>query len=593
MTWVVSLVVAVLSALFGVLFAGTVAALLVEWYDISSFEGGSGYFVVFMALGGGIAGFVIGLISSRVILARPKPAFWKQIGLSTAVIVVLSGLAAGVARLVADVPPEIDGQTLFVQVELRWPDGQAPSPEMRARQGIVTLGALSGSVVRLREDGPLFTDRAAVVDNHWVVPGEAFVATERGRRLLMFQIGETQLPAHILPLPRRPWHEHRKWSAWLPEASAASTAEGFRYRFKLRLANEPLRVDRVGPFAIDTRVRGYYQVVESDRLAAQSTFAIRYHDAPVAGLDDVEVVSVIPGNAPALLVKADVPNHPGMCHLVREQNGAAQVTTIAECALPGSVSPLTADQARFDAARRSTPLPGWIDDEMFAQAGLYRISQFILDTRTLTTRKVVYLSNYSPHGSVPPLSLSPDERSFVVLTSDYERNHQPALVVIGDQEGQSYPLAIDRVRMRFNDEKDLGPAWVAHHFAWEPGDRGDRLVQRSDFMPLPHHGELALGKPGEYQSYTLRPGGAPLREAIVRLLVERMGAEPVADAADSYRRRVRIEGKELSITLGERPSYVNVSMDGPAGDRALMERVAKTLDAIIATGELDALFVEP
>lgn len=593
MTWLVSFVVAILSAVFGVLFAGTVASLLVDWYNISSFEGGSGYFVVFMALFGGIAGFVIGLISSRIVLARPKPAFWKQLGLSCAVIVVLSGIAAGVARLLADVPPEIEGQTLFVQIELQWPEGKAPSAEMRTRQGTVTLGSLSGSIVRVREDGPLFTDRASFVDNRWVVPGEVAVFTQRGRRLLMFQIGETQLPAHLLPLPGRPWHEHRQWSAWLPETKDASSADGFRYRFKLRLATEPLRVDRVGPFAIETRVRGYYQIAESDRMAAQSTFAVRYGDAPVAGLDDVDAVSVIAGSVPALLVKADAPDQPGMCHLVREQNGAAQVTPIAECALPGSVSPLTADQARFEAARRATPLPGWLDELTFAHPGLYRVSQFLLDTRTLTARKFVYLSNYSPHGSVPPLSLSPDERSFVVLTSDYERDHKPALVVIGDQDGLSYPLAIDRSRMRFNDEADFGPAWVAHHFAWERSDRGDRLVQRSDFVPLPHHGDLALGKPGAYHSYTLRPGAAPLRDAIIRLLVERLGAERLSDPANAYAQRVRLEGKELSLTVGESPAYVNVSMDGPDGDRALMERVAKALDAIIATGELDALFVEP
>jgi hypothetical protein len=591
-TWIVSLVVAVLSAVFGVLFAGTLAALLVEWYRISSFEGGSGYFVVLMALVGGIGGFLIGLIASRVVLARPKPAFWKQLGLSWMVIIVLSGVAAGVARLLADVPPEIDGQTLFVHLELRWPDGKVPSAEMRAQPGIVTLGAVSGSVVREREDGPLFTDRGAFVDNHWVMPGEVGVFTERGRRLLMFRIGETQLPAFALPLPGRPWKEYREWSGWLPETSDPSNAEGFRYRFKLRLANEPLRIDHVGPFAIETRVHGYYQVVESDRLAAQSTFAVRYRDALVSGLGDVDAVSVIAGSVPALLVKADAPDQPGMCQLVRDHNGAAQVTAIAACALPGSVSPLTADQARFDAARRSTPLPGWLDEQMFAQPGLYRISQFILDTRTLTTRTFLYLSNYSPHGSVPPLSLSPDERSFVVLTSDYERQ-RPALVVITDPDRQSYPLPIDRTRMRFNDEKDLGPSWVAHHFAWQPGDRGDRLVERPEFVPLPHHGDLALGQPGEYHSYSLRPGGAPLREAIIRLLVERVGAERLSDPADSYRQRVRLDGKELDITVGERPSYVNISMDGPNGDRAMMERVAKVLDAIIATGELDALFVEP
>jgi hypothetical protein len=591
-TWVVSLVVAVLTAVLGLFVAGAVAALAVDWYQISSFEGGSGYFVVFTAVFGGMVGFVIGLIGSRVAMARPNPAFWKQLGVPSAVILLLGLVVAGTARLVADVPPEIDGQTLFVNIELRWPEGKAPSEEMRSQKGTVTLGALSGSVVRVREEGPLFTDRVRLMAGHWVMPGEVRVFTERGRRLLMFQIGETRLPAFALPLPGRPGDRYRQESEWLPATSDAFTAEGFRYRFKLRLANQPLLIDHIGPWVLNTSVGGYYEVMESDRFAAQSSFYVGYTDRPVAGLDDVEAVAVIPGTVPALLVKADTPERRGMCHLVREVNGAAQVTTIGECALPGSVSPLTADQTRFDAARKATPLPGWVDKTTFAQPGLYRISQFILDTRTREAFPFVYLSNYSPHGSVPPLSLSPDERSFVVLTNDYERQ-QPALVAIDYRTGKGYPVAIDRSRMRYNDEKDLGPAWIAHHFTWQPGEGGDRLVERPSFVPLPHHGELTLGKPGEYHSYTLRPGGQPLREAIVRLLVERLGGERLPDAHSGYQQRVRLGGHELHVTVGERPSYVNVSVDGPDGDRPTLERVAKELDAIIATGELDDLFVEP
>ena len=592
MGWIVSLVVAVLSAVLGLVVAGSVAALSVDWYHISSFEGGSGYFVVFTAAFGCLAGFVIGLVASRIVVARPKPAFWKQLALSTAVIVGIGLAIAGTARLSADVPPEIDGQTLFVHLELRWPDGQAPSPDMRQQKGTVTLGSVSGSTVRVREDGPLFTDRAILADGRWVMPGEVRVFTERGRRILLLQIGETQLPGFDLPLPGRPSAKYREWSEWLPATADTSIAQGFRYRFKLRLANEPLRTDSVGPFAIDTRVGDYYPVMESDRLAARSIFSVRYRDAPVPGLEGADAVSVIGGGVSALIVKADAPDRPGMCHLVREVNGAPQVTTLGECALDGSVSPLTADQTRFDAARKYTALPGWLDDRQFAQPGLYRVSQFILDTRTLSSWTFVYLSNYPPHGSVPPLSLSPDERSFIVLTSDYQHD-QPAFVAIDYQSGKSYAVAIDRRRMRFNTEKELGPAWIAHHFTWQTIDGRDHLVERTSFVPLPHRGDLALAKAGEYQSYTLRPGGPPLREAIVRLLVERLGGERLPDAYSGYQQRVQLFSREVHVTVADRPSYVTVSLDGSDGDPATMERIAKGLDAIIATGELDDLFVEP
>ena len=50
MSWISTIFAALISAVAGLLLSGFVASLAVGWYRISSFEGGSGYFVVFMAL---------------------------------------------------------------------------------------------------------------------------------------------------------------------------------------------------------------------------------------------------------------------------------------------------------------------------------------------------------------------------------------------------------------------------------------------------------------------------------------------------------------------------------------------------------------
>ena len=50
MIWLKSFLAGVLNSIAVMFGAGLVAALCVEWYHISSFEGGSGYFVVFLAL---------------------------------------------------------------------------------------------------------------------------------------------------------------------------------------------------------------------------------------------------------------------------------------------------------------------------------------------------------------------------------------------------------------------------------------------------------------------------------------------------------------------------------------------------------------
>ncbi|HET7217021.1 MAG TPA: hypothetical protein VFJ02_03200, partial [Vicinamibacterales bacterium] len=105
MGWLASVVVGIITALVAMVASGLVAGLAVDWYRISSFEGGAGYFVVFMALFGLLAGFVFGLITSRVVAARPRPGFLKALAASCGVIAGILGVIAGTARLLADIPP--------------------------------------------------------------------------------------------------------------------------------------------------------------------------------------------------------------------------------------------------------------------------------------------------------------------------------------------------------------------------------------------------------------------------------------------------------------------------------------------------------
>ena len=67
MTWVISLGVAVLGGICGLLLAGFIANACVSWYQITSREGAAGYFVVFTALLGGVAGLIVSLITARIV----------------------------------------------------------------------------------------------------------------------------------------------------------------------------------------------------------------------------------------------------------------------------------------------------------------------------------------------------------------------------------------------------------------------------------------------------------------------------------------------------------------------------------------------
>ena len=117
------------------------------------------------------------------------------------------------------------------------------------------------------------------------------------------------------------------------------------------------------------------------------------------------------------------------------------------------------------------------------------------------------------------------------------------------------------------------------------------LAERPNFTVLPHRGHLELGKPGEYQGYTLRPGGEALRTAILDLLVRELAGERLPDEPDAFQQRVRVNGKTFHVWIAGTPSYVSVSMDAPQGDPQTMTAVGAKLDAALASGKYDHLFV--
>ena len=102
MSWLLSIFVGLLTAVAAGLEAGYVADLCVGWYRISSFEGASGYFVVFMGLLGAVVGLVIGIVSSL----WSRPNFFRGLGSALGAIAVLALLVGGLCRVGADLPPQ-------------------------------------------------------------------------------------------------------------------------------------------------------------------------------------------------------------------------------------------------------------------------------------------------------------------------------------------------------------------------------------------------------------------------------------------------------------------------------------------------------
>jgi hypothetical protein len=593
MSWILTLVVAVLTAVLGLLAGGTVAALAVDWYRISSFEGGSGYFIIFMALLGGAAGFLIGVAGSRMVAARPRPGFLKALLVCAAVVCAIAAVVAGTARLFADIPPRIEGETLSLLVEIRWPAAPGPAPSERTGIGAVHLGRAMGATVRREEDGPLFVDLARQEGGRWIVPGVVPIFTSRGRRLLRVGFDDDTLGGFVVPLPGHPTAAQRQWSDWLPHARPGDPPlpDGYTYRFKVVKESEPIREEAVGPFRVGTIAQYFYRTSEVPGYAVRATFRVGYGDEPIAGLGLASMVAVLGGPRPALLVAGHRPDGSEACHVVTAEENRPKLTPIAGCSVPFDAHRLTSNQETFRATRKRTTPEGWLDRTTMAEPGLYRMGGSIFDSRTLTAVPFQPPDGPSPVSGIPPLSLSPDEHSFAWLALDGSED-KPLLTVTNFVDGGSYALPIRREVMRYNTFDSLDPAWIGHHFEWRRADDGhDTLRERTAIVPLAYHGDLEGGKPGEYQSYTLRPGGNALREAMLKMLVETLGAERLPDALDGYLRVVRLEGHEMKLQVIETSNYVSLSMDN--GDPEFMRRVASRLDAVVASGKYDAAFAIP
>lgn len=584
MRWLVTLGIAVLSAGLGLVAAGFVSSLAVDWYRISSFEGGSGYFVVGMALVGGIAGFVIGIVTSLVLMARSQPGFLRGLGASAVVILGIAGGTAGVARLLADVPPTIDGEEVLLVVELRWP-ANALEPPDRTAIGTVMLGSLAGDTVRISRDGPLLFEDARQDDGRWIVPGAVSVFTARGRRLLHFQQGEESLAGFVVPLPGRPGDAERRWSEWLPAGSGAPQPTPYTYRFKVVRVSEAYREQRVGRFTVLTASTGFFMTTGSNRRSAYSTLSVTYNGAPIAGVEPLESLAVI-GGQPALVGRVDF--HSQNCVVIVDTGHQAEVRTHTPCSMQ-QAQPMTSDAGRMAVWRARDAVRGWLDTTLLSVPGLYQMGPAVFDTRTMSVTPFEMPNDASPVQSLPPLGLSPDERSFVWFAHDGYRRRS-SVGVTDWRTSTSYSLPVDRARMRFVDYMLLDPAWLQHHFEWQRGPDGhDVLVERKAFVPLPYTGKLTLAKAGESQLYWLEPGGRKLREAVVALLVDEYKGERLPSGIGSYEERVKLDGRIFGVSTGS--GYVAVSLPAEHGDPEAMKALAARLEASFASGRFDALFM--
>jgi hypothetical protein len=274
----------------------------------------------------------------------------------------------------------------------------------------------------------------------------------------------------------------------------------------------------------------------------------------------------------------------GPCYLLVDDDGRLRTTYVPDCiAADGSI--LTSDTAAFRNGTRKEPR-GRINRLAFATPGLYNVGGSVLDTRRLAVYTLEYPESFSIYPSTPPLGIAPDERSFVRIGSTYNGESRTTLAVADFVGKKSYLVPIDEARMRFANPDALDPAWLMHHFTWEKGGDGvDSLVERRGFVPIPYHTRYVAGS-----GYWVELGREPLRDAIIDLLVAEFKGERVAVESYAYEYPVKIGSQTINVAYNDTGHYVSISLPYGAKDTALLDAIAKRVDAVLATGKYDGMF---
>jgi hypothetical protein len=235
-------VVLITTALGGVA-AVVVANLLIVWLQISNFEGGAGYFTLFVTLVGIVGGFITGLIAALAV----RSDFWKAQSYAAGAILVLAILGAVLPVVFDDKGPKLDGENLALQVELKNPPGWKPD---RSRAGQVHgnfcwlqqyAADAPNEQNRIRTGGMRLGER----DGSWVASGSFDLEETRSHRYVRIFLGKTTDVSIDVPLPRHPSAKFKAWSDWATSGFYAQkdtpVPPGFTWRYRVQTVAEDRR----------------------------------------------------------------------------------------------------------------------------------------------------------------------------------------------------------------------------------------------------------------------------------------------------------------------------------------------------------------
>lgn len=247
MSWLATFLAAVLSSVAGGAGMLGIANLCVKWHRISSFEGGSGYFVIALTLLGAIGGFIAGLIAARVGYAQIGPQWYTQLGTSVGTVAALLLLVLAYSYLSADHVPELGGRGLIVAWEVRLPvpdpadqfapkanPAEWPDAELRLQLVSVQRGNPRG-----HEEATFDRSAFRLENGQWILGGKVPLFTSKGEFCVNLTLGGRD-DGFWPPLPAFPRDADFAWSPWHrtnKSRERQSDAASVMYRFRFERGN--------------------------------------------------------------------------------------------------------------------------------------------------------------------------------------------------------------------------------------------------------------------------------------------------------------------------------------------------------------------
>ncbi|WP_207538608.1 hypothetical protein [Sabulicella rubraurantiaca] len=218
MRWLLTFLLGPVIGLAAATYAGVMASLAVDWLNVPSREGASGYFVILWILIAFILGTITGWIVCGLVGRRGMVRGFAAALLAVALPITAIG---GIAWAQRDVAPLVAGDLMDLAIEVRLPPG-ATLPAEASRDSYVTLS--SGRQQR-GAIGPLLLKEAREEESQWIVPGRVLLHVTSAPRTLgvMLRGGRTQYFA--TDVPSRPRALEADWGPWRSPFSGVEEGE--------------------------------------------------------------------------------------------------------------------------------------------------------------------------------------------------------------------------------------------------------------------------------------------------------------------------------------------------------------------------------